>query len=97
MQVVNTIVKWIAELDEFIEPIKKLFGWVKSVIKWLLTFLPHSPFAAVLDSMESLPYLNYLNWFIPVSTFIAIGELWLVAIGVYYASMIILRWFKVVA
>ncbi len=76
--------------------IKTILGWVKKAAVWVLSFLPHSPFTALLDAMEELPYLGYLNWFIPVSTFIAIGELWLVAIGTYYLYSIILRWIKAV-
>lgn len=76
--------------------IKMILGWIKSAAVWVLSLLPHSPFTGVLDAMESLPYLNYLNWFIPVSTFVAIGELWLAAIGVYYLYSIILRWIKAV-
>lgn len=76
--------------------IKTILGWIKSAAVWVLSLLPHSPFTAVLDAMEKLPYLNYLNWFIPVSTFIAIGEVWLVAIGTYYLYSIILRWIKAV-
>lgn len=74
----------------------KVFGFIKTLASWFVSFLPRSPFAAVLDSIETLPYLNYLNWFIPVSTFVAIGELWLVAIGVFYGSKVFLHWLGVV-
>ncbi len=76
--------------------IETILEWVKSAEVWVQSFLPHSPFTAVLDAMESLPYLNYLNWFIPVPAFIAIGELWLAAISTYYLYSIILRWIKAV-
>ena len=33
----------------------------------LLSFLPSSPFTKFLDSMEELPVLGTLNYFVPVS------------------------------
>lgn len=96
MEILETIAGWIEVLENWLEPIKKIFGFLKSIVSWAVSFLPHSPFTAFLDAMESLPYLNYLNWFIPVSTFIAIGEAWLVAIGIFYSWSIVLRWIKAV-
>ena len=46
--------------------------------------------------MQDLPYLGYLNYFLPISQIIAIGEAWLVAIGLFYAYQIILRWIKAI-
>lgn len=76
--------------------INAILGWVKSAMEWVLSFLPKSPFTAVLNAIEDIPFLDALNWFIPVSTFVAIGEAWLVAIGVYYLYSIVLRWIKAV-
>lgn len=69
---------------------------VNSIVEGLLSFLPDSPFSGFIESVAELPYLSYLNWFVPVGTFIAIGSTWLVAIGVFYIYQAILRWAKVI-
>lgn len=63
---------------------------------WVLALLPHSPFSAFLDALDSIPWLGYLNYFVPVGTFLAIGEAWLTAIGVFYLYSIILRWIRAI-
>ncbi|WP_031389641.1 hypothetical protein [Kineothrix alysoides] len=58
--------------------------------------MPVSPFSRYIDSLASLPYLGYLNWFIPVKNFLAIGGAWLVSIFLWYFYGIILRWLKAI-
>lgn len=65
-------------------------------LNFVLTVLPLSPFKDVINNMESLPYLGYLNWFIPVNRFIQIGTIWLTAVGLFYLYSIILRWIKAI-
>ncbi len=55
---------------------------------------PMSPFLPVIQELEALPYLGYINWFLPISEFIAVGTLWLAAIAAYYMYMVIARWIK---
>lgn len=64
--------------------------------EWVLALLPTSPFVAFIDALENIPFLSYLNYFIPISTFIGIGEAWLVSIGVFYLYSIILRWIRAI-
>lgn len=73
----------------FMELVTRFLGWVCNL-------LPTSPFVSYIDALEELPYLSYLNWFIPVPTFIAIGEAWLVAVGLFYMYSIILRWIRAI-
>ena len=54
-------------LEWFLEIIKK-FGAI------ILSVLPTSPFDKYLDSLGNLDYLGYLNWFIPVGSFIKMGN-----------------------
>lgn len=65
-------------------------------LDWVLNLLPTSPFTRFLDLLVELPYLEYLNWFIPISTFVAIGQAWLVSVGIFYLYSIILRWVKAI-
>ncbi len=63
----------------------------------VLKLLPTSPFVAFLDACSDLPYLGWLNWFLPVGQMIAIGEAWLTAIGLFYAYSVILRWVRAIS
>ena len=65
-------------------------------LDWLLTVLPVSPFRAFIDACSDLPYLGWLNWFVPIGQMIAIGELWLTAIALYYMYSIIARWIRAI-
>lgn len=78
-----------------------LIGLINLIIKGLGTvaksaifFLPPSPFK-VLDNIE-IPYLDTLNWVMPISFFINLLLYWTLAIGVYYVVQVVLRWVKVV-
>ncbi len=62
----------------------------------LLKLFPVSPFAPYIASLGDVPYLGYINWFIPVGTFVKIGTAWLGAIAVYYLYMVIARWVKLI-
>lgn len=68
-------------------------------IKSILGFFPPSPFT-FLSEMSIDPqlaeWIGFLNWFIPVNSFVAILEVWLTCILVYYVWQIILRWVKVI-
>ena len=76
-------------LEWFLEIIKK-FGVI------ILSVLPTSPFDKYLDDLGSLDYLGYLNWFIPVGSFIKILLTWVTAVGVFYIYSIIMRWVKMI-
>ena len=62
----------------------------------LLAFLPDAPFTAFLESMEKIPALGYLNYFIPVPRMISIGEAWLVCVGTFYLYQAVLRFVKLI-
>lgn len=66
-------------------------------LQLVLSLFPLSPFAPVISELESLPFLGYINWFLPIGDFIAMGTLWLTAIAAYYAWSIIARWVKIVS
>lgn len=75
-----------------------MLAWMKEILDKLLHVVvglfPMSPFLPVIESLGELPYLGYLNWFLPVSECIAVGTLWLTAIAAYYMYMVIARWVK---
>lgn len=62
----------------------------------LMEVLPTSPFRQFLDNFAEIPYLGYLNWFVPVKGILVVMGAWLVAVGLYYLYSIIMRWLKVI-
>lgn len=66
-------------------------------LDFVLGLLPRSPFADFIDSFSGLPYLGYLNWFVPVGTMLKIGTAWLTAIALFYIYSIIARWIKLIS
>ena len=62
----------------------------------LLEVLPSSPFREYIEAFSELPYLGYLNWFIPVGHCVAVGASWLAAIVLFYVYSIIMRWLKMI-
>lgn len=78
-----------------------MLGWMKEILdrflSGLLSVLPLSPFTEIISSLGSMPFLGYLNWFIPIGTFLKIGSAWLAAIGLYYLYSVIARWVKLIS
>lgn len=70
------------------EAIKNFFI---TVLNTVLFLLPDDPFMSYLNVIEDNKYLKYLNWFIPISDFIVIGEAWLASIVIFYIYSAILR------
>lgn len=64
----------------------------------VINLFPASPFTILDELSNSIVYewLQYLNWFIPVNTFVGILEGWLLCVGIYYGFQIVLRWIKVI-
>lgn len=77
-----------------------IFDWLLNALtdfaNTLLSVLPKSPFSDLLNQFSDIPYLGWLNWFLPIRDFIYIGGLWLTVIGVFYLYQVIMRWIKVI-
>ena len=77
-----------------------MFTFMKEILdkflSFLLSILPTSPFAPMINSLEQMPYLGYINYFVPVGTCIKIGEAWLAAIVIFYLWSVIARWIKLI-
>ena len=76
------------------------FNWlsekIQDIFQGLIDVLPGSPINWVISNDSINEYVGYLNWFIPVYSFIGILENWLMAVVVYYVVQVILRWVKAV-
>lgn len=68
------------------------WGFKLLILSICLTLLPQSPFAAFVSLTDEIPYLSYLNWFIPFDGMIAILEVWLQTVILYMGYMIALRY-----
>ena len=62
----------------------------------LAKVLPLSPFQQYIKEFANLPYLGYLNWFLPIRAFVNIGLAWLGCIAIFYIYSIAMRWVKVI-
>lgn len=79
-------------LVSFINLIIKALG---SVLSFVLGILPNSPFQSISNSPIS-EFLGTLNFFVPVSEILSIGQAWLVCVGLFYLYQIVLRWVKAI-
>lgn len=65
----------------------------------ILSFLPDSPFK-ILDSLDPTgqiaEWLGFVNWFVPIYSFVGILEGWLVCVGLYYVYQVVLRWLNAI-
>lgn len=73
-----------------------ILNGLKNLLVLALSLLPDSPFREFLDGLAGLPYLGYLNWFIPVGDFVRLLSVWCVAVGVFYVASVILRFVKAI-
>ena len=62
----------------------------------LVELLPKSPITYLEANPEISKFLSYANYFIPISSMIAIAEIWLIVIASYYVYQLILRWIKMI-
>ena len=69
--------------------------WFNFVPK-LMQLLPLSPFKGWISYLQGVPYLGYINWFIPMKSLIEITAAWVSAIATYYLYSAILRWLNMV-
>ena len=60
------------------------FGVKILILTAVLALLPSSPFNGFNYLIQQVPFLNYLNWFIPIPQIIVILESWLAIVAIYY-------------
>lgn len=63
---------------------------------WLMSFLPNSPFAPWVEQIQSVPFLRYLNWFVPVGQIAVLLSGWLTVIAVFYVYQAIMRYIHLI-
>lgn len=73
-----------------------ILNFIQDKATFLINFLPLSPFRKAIDGLGTIPYIEALNWFIPIHEAVLILMYWGTAITLYYAYMIVLRWIKAI-
>lgn len=71
-------------------------GIVLVFMGFAIALLPASPFTIFIQAVSNIPYLDILNWFLPVTEMLAVGQAWLVAVSLFYIASLILRWIKAI-
>jgi len=73
-----------------INSINAIIRGIGVALKSCLGLLPNSPFS-VLDNSAIAQYLPTLNYFLPITEIISVGEGWLVCVALYYMYQAVLR------
>ena len=62
----------------------------------IIGFLPRSPFRQYIDAIGDIPYLANLNWIIPIPECIAVLQVWLSVVIIYYTYSAIMRFLRLI-
>lgn len=62
------------------------------VLTLILTLLPSSPFVGFNYLINQIPYIGYLNWFLPIPEIIVIMETWLAVVAIFYSILYLLNY-----
>ena len=76
--------------------IEWMMDFISQVGQWLIGLLPTSPFSDFINNFQAPEYVGWVAWFFPVHECLIVLGAWLLAIGVFYAYSIIMRWLKVI-
>lgn len=68
------------------------FGVKVLILTVVLTLLPSSPLTGFNYLLSNIPYLNFVNWFLPISEMIVILESWLVVVSIYYSIIFLINY-----
>lgn len=75
--------------------INSAIGWLTDMIGKVVDLLPDSPFNFdVPDYVTDI--IGYINFFVPVGTFVKILVAWTAAILVWYVASLLMRWIKAI-
>ena len=73
-----------------------IFEGLRGMLLAVLELLPDSPFREFIDSLGAVPYLGWLNWFIPISDFLRLLAVWGVAVSLFYMYSVVLRFINAI-
>ena len=61
------------------------------ILSLVLAMLPQSPFQAFTQYFAQIPFLGFINFFLPIGEMLAVLEVWLIAVAVIYSILYILN------
>lgn len=61
------------------------------ILTLVLALLPVSPFQAFVQYFGQIPFIGFINFFLPVGEMLAVLEVWLIAVAVIYSILYILN------
>lgn len=62
------------------------------LVSFVLSILPNSPFTSFNNLVNQLPYLSFVNWFLPIPEMLVIIESWLVIVSAYYGMLYVINY-----
>lgn len=62
------------------------------LISVVLALLPESPFVGFSSLVSNIPFLSWVNWFLPISEMLVLFESLLVAVAIYYGILYLLNY-----
>lgn len=68
------------------------FGVKVLLLFTVISLLPTSPFTGFNYLVSQIPFLGYLNWFVPIPQIIVILEGWLAIVAIYYGILFALNY-----
>ena len=72
------------------------FGIKVILLTVVVSLLPSSPFTNFNSLITNIPYLGYLNWFLPISEILVVLESWLVVVSIYYSILFVINYVGIV-
>lgn len=74
----------------------KFVNLLLAAVSIILSWLPPSPFADTVMTLQNSEGLGWLAWFFPVHEALELTAKWIAAIALYYLASIALRWVKAI-
>lgn len=68
------------------------FGAKVALLAVILSLLPESPFVGFTSLVTSIPFIAWVNWFLPISEMLVLFESLLVAVSVFYGILYLLNY-----
>ena len=62
------------------------------ILTAVVSLLPASPFVGFSSLVTQIPYLSFLNWFVPIPEMIVIMESWLAIVATFYTILFALNY-----
>ena len=76
------------------EEIVNILQIFENIFVFCLSLLPPSPFRPFIDKLVDIPFIGYLNFFIPISDFVLMLTVWGSAVAIFYSLSLALRFVR---